>query len=100
MKTILEMIKQKIAKRKEENKQKELEEKENMQIATNIMGEIVAIVSKIKIAKKNDLQELLKLKDKYEHLGCGARRYLDYAIIDKLEDLIIEAQNDIDDSNK
>lgn len=100
MKTILKMIKQKIAKRKEENNQKELKEKENMELATNIMVEIFAIVSKIKIAKKNDLQELLKLKDKYEQLGCEARRYLDYAIIDKLEDLIIEAQNDIDDSNK
>lgn len=99
MKTLRLMLRQKMEYFKEKNKNKEQQEIENMRKATEIMGEISAIVSQIQIGKKDDLQKFLKLKRKCEKIENEVKRYFDYSIIDKLDDLIVEAQIDKEKSN-
>ena len=99
MKTLRLMLRQKMEYFKEKNKNKEQQEIENMRKATEIMGEISAIVSQIQIGKKDDLQKFLKLKRKSEKIENEVKRYFDYSIIDKLDDLIVEAQIDKEKSN-
>ncbi len=94
MKTLRLMLRQKMEYFKEKSKNKEQQEIENMRKATEIMGEISAIVSQIQIGKKDDLQKFLKLKRKCEKIENEVKRYFDYSIIDKLDDLIVEAQID------
>ena len=94
MKTLRLMLRQKMEYFKEKSKNKEQQEIENMRKATEIMGEISAIVSQIQIGKKDDLQKFLKLKRKCEMIENEVKRYFDYSIIDKLDDLIVEAQID------
>ncbi len=99
MKTLRLMLRQKMEYFKEKSKNKEQQEIENMRKATEIMGEISAIVSQIQIGKKDDLQKFLKLKRKCEKIENEVKRYFDYSIIDKLDDLIVEAQIDKEKSN-
>ena len=99
MKTLRLMLRQKMEYFKEKSKNKEQQEIENMRKATEIMGEISAIVSQIQIGKKDDLQKFLKLKRKCEKTENEVKRYFDYSIIDKLDDLIVEAQIDKEKSN-
>ena len=94
MKTLRLMLRQKMEYFKEKSKNREQQEIENMRKATEIMGEISAIVSQIQIGKKDDLQKFLKLKRKCEKIENEVKRYFDYSIIDKLDDLIVEAQID------
>ena len=94
MKTLRLMLRQKMEYFKEKSKNKEQQEIENMRKATEIMGEISAIVSQIQIGKKDDLQKFLKLKRKCEKIENEVKRYFDYSIMDKLDDLIVEAQID------
>ena len=68
MKTLRLMLRQKMEYFKEKSKNKEQQEIENMRKATEIMGEISAIVSQIQIGKKDDLQKFLKLKRKCEKI--------------------------------
>ena len=99
MKTLRLMLRQKMEYFKEKSKNKEQQEIENMRKATEIMGEISAIVSQIQIGKKDDLQKFLKLKRKCEKTENEVKRYFDYSLIDKLDDLIVEAQIDKEKSN-
>ena len=99
MKTLRLMLRQKMEYFKEKSKNKEQQEIENMRKATEIMGEISAIVSQIQIGKKDDLQKFLKLKKKCEKTENEVKRYFDYSLIDKLDDLIVEAQIDKEKSN-
>ena len=99
MKTLRLMLRQKMEYFKEKSKNKEQQEIENMRKATEIMGEISAIVSQIQIGKKDELQKFLKLKRKCEKIENEVKRYFDYSIIDKLDDLIVEAQIDKEKSN-
>ena len=94
MKTLRLMLRQKMEYFKEKSKNKVQQEIENMRKATEIMGEISAIVSQIQIGKKDDLQKFLKLKRKCEKIENEVKRYFDYSIMDKLDDLIVEAQID------
>ena len=61
MKTLRLMLRQKMEYFKEKSKNREQQEIENMRKATEIMGEISAIVSQIQIGKKDDLQKFLNL---------------------------------------
>ena len=71
-----------------------------MEQASKIMGEISAVISKMKFGRKEDLSKLIQLKEKYEMLESGVKKFFDYSLIDKLDDLIVEAQLDQDkDSN-
>ena len=99
MKTLRLMLRQKMEYFKEKSKNKEQQEIENMRKATEIMGEISAIVSQIQIGKKDDLQKFLKLKRKCEKIENEVKRYFDYSLIDKLDDLTVEAQIDKEKSN-
>ena len=99
MKTLRLMLRQKMEYFKEKSKNKEQQEIENMRKATEIMGEISAIVSQIQIGKKDDLQKFLKLKRKCEKTENEVKRYFNYSLIDKLDDLIVEAQIDKEKSN-
>ena len=99
MKTLRLMLRQKMEYFKEKSKNKEQQEIENMRKATEIMGEISAIVSQIQIGKKDDLQKFLKLKRKCEKTENEVKRYFDYSLIDKLDDLTVEAQMDKEKSN-
>ena len=99
MKTLRLMFRQKMEYFKEKSKNKEQQEIENMRKATEIMGEISAIVSQIQIGKKDDLQKFLKLKRKCEKTENEVKRYFDYSLIDKLDDLTVEAQIDKEKSN-
>ena len=99
MKTLRLMLRQKMEYFKEKSKNKEQQEIENMRKATEIMGEISAIVSQIQIGKKDDLQKFLKLKRKCEKTENEVKRYFDYSLIDKLDDLTVEAQIDKEKSN-
>lgn len=99
MKTLRLMLRQKMEYFKEKSKNKEQQEIENMRKATEIMGEISAIVSQIQIGKKDDLQKFLKLKKKCEKTENEVKRYFDYSLIDKLDDLTVEAQIDKEKSN-
>lgn len=94
MKTLGLMLRQKMESIKEKSKNKEQHEIENMRKATEIMGEISAIVSQVQIGKKDDLQKFLQLKRKCEKIENEVKRYFDYSLIDKLDDLIVEAQID------
>lgn len=94
MNKVIMVLKQKIMEAKKEKYRKELQEKENMKLATSVMAEISGIISKIQFGKKEDLQTLLQLKNKYEKLGVEVRKFLDYSLIDKLDDLIVQAQID------
>ena len=99
MKTLRLMLRQKMEYFKEKSKNREQQEIENMRKATVIMGEISAIVSQIQIGKKDDLQKFLKLKRKCEKTENEVKRYFDYSLIDKLDDLTVEAQMDKEKSN-
>ncbi|OKZ56686.1 MAG: hypothetical protein BHV99_05080 [Clostridium sp. 26_21] len=99
MKTLRLMLRQKMEYFKEKSKNREQQEIENMRKATEIMGEISAIVSQIQIGKKDDLQKFLKLKRKCEKTENEVKRYFDYSLIDKLDDLTVEAQMDKEKSN-
>lgn len=99
MKTLRLMLRQKMEYFKEKSKNREQQEIENMRKATEIMGEISAIVSQIQIGKKDDLQKFLKLKRKCEKTENEVKRYFDYSLIDKLDDLTVEAQIDKEKSN-
>ena len=99
MKTLRLMLRQKMEYFKEKSKNREQQEIENMRKATEIMGEISAIVSQIQIGKKDDLQKFLKLKRKCEKTESEVKRYFDYSLIDKLDDLTVEAQMDKEKSN-
>ncbi len=99
MKTLRLMLRQKMEYFKEKSKNREQQEIENMRKATEIMGEISAIVSQIQIGKKDDLQKFLKLKKKCEKTENEVKRYFDYSLIDKLDDLTVEAQIDKEKSN-
>lgn len=100
MNKIIILFKKKIAEVKKENRKIELQEKENMKLATSVMGEISTIISQIQFGKKEDLQTLLKLKKRYEKFGNEVRKFFDYSLIDKLDDLIVEAQMDQERNNK
>ena len=99
MKTLRLMLRQKMEYFKEKSKNREQQEIENMKKATEIMGEISAIVSQIQIGKKDDLQKFLELKRKCEKTENEVKRYFDYSLIDKLDDLTVEAQIDKEKSN-
>ena len=99
MKTLRLMLRQKMEYFKEKSKNREQQEIENMRKATEIMGEISAIVSQIQIGKKDYLQKFLKLKRKCEKTENEVKRYFDYSLIDKLDDLTVEAQIDKEKSN-
>ena len=100
MNTIVSLFKQKVEKMKEKNQRIEVQEKENMEVATAVMGEISSTISKIYVGKKEDLQTLLQLKRKYEVLGSEIKKFFDYSLVDKLDDLIVQAQIDQEkDSN-
>ena len=99
MKTLRLMLRQKMEYFKEKSKNREQQEIENMRKATEIMGEISVIVSQIQIGKKDDLQKFLKLKRKCEKTENEVKRYFDYSLIDKLDDLTVEAQMDKEKSN-
>ena len=99
MKTLRLMLRQKMEYFKEKSKNREQQEIENMRKATEIMGEISAIVSQIQIGKKDDLQKFLKLERKCEKTENEVKRYFDYSLIDKLDDLTVEAQIDKEKSN-
>ena len=99
MKTLRLMLRQKMEYFKEKSNNREQQEIENMRKATEIMGEISAIVSQIQIGKKDDLQKFLKLKKKCEKTENEVKRYFDYSLIDKLDDLTVEAQIDKEKSN-
>mgnify|MGYP004570683521 CR=1 FL=1 len=99
MNTIVSLFKQKVENMKEKNQRIEVQEKEDMKVATAVMGEISSTISQIYVGKKEDLQTLLQLKRKYEVQGSEIKKFFDYSLIDKLDDLIVQAQIDQEKSN-